>query len=119
MTQKHRTPQHEINPDCAATFATLEQQMVQVSKIQAWVVETLRGNGRPGLIQDHNALALAVHELTEAHKLEVQTREKEAHERRTDNRKWWLGLATLLITSILAVMQTITIAITLSKLAVK
>ena len=114
--------QHNINAECAANFATLTSQMAQVTKNQEQIAIKVFGNGNLGLLQKTEAntrdiaeLTQAVKEMVEARRVEAQIKEKELQERKGDTRKWMLGLATTLITTILAVVQTVTIAVMVGK----
>ena len=123
MTPRKPT-MHDILPECAANMATVTQQLKEVTKDQLQMAETIYGNDKPGLqrttdanTRDIAGNAAVISEMiemrkaeTEVRKAETKAREAETLDRKKDARKWWRGQAASLITSILVVIQTVTIA---------
>jgi hypothetical protein len=105
-------------------MATHTEQMKEIVKDLTHIAETIFGNGKPGLreltesnIRDIASNAKLVGEMIEVRKLETQARteetkvrEAETLQRQSDTRKWWRGQAASVITAILVVIQTATIA---------
>jgi hypothetical protein len=113
---------HAKLPECAAVQATLVEQMERITENQRKISDKVFGNGRVGLDQqtdtntrDIAEIIAAIKKMNEARELETKAREQEIKERKVDTRKWWLTQASGLITTILAVAQTVVIAIVLTK----
>ena len=115
---------HNVLPDCAATFATVTQQVKEITKDLLQLTETIYGDGKAGLrelteanIRDIAGNTKMIGEMIEVRQLETQARlsetkvrEAETEERKKDARKWWRGQAASLITALLVVIQTVAIA---------
>lgn len=113
---------HEIIPECAATQATLVAQMETITENLMKVSETVMGNGKLGLkditaqnSRDIAALTDAIAEIVKERKEEKEARVLDAKEKKGDTRKWLLSQASTLVTSLLAVAQTVVIAWALTK----
>jgi hypothetical protein len=129
MTPKKTLP-HGLLPECAGNFATLTQQVAEITKDQLQIAELVFGNSKPGLrelteanIRDIASNVQMIEEMIEVRKLETQARlaetqvrEKETEDRKKEARKWWKGQVSSVITAVLVIIQTITIAVVLARL---
>ena len=102
-----QTATHPVLPECAAGFATITGVLDRLVKDQAKITETIFGNSKPGLkdtVEDNSRL---IGEYGAAVKEDRANIKKKEEERKSDSRKWWLGVFLALFTSILSAIQTL------------
>jgi len=125
QTQAHtvQTQQSGVLSECAATMATLVEQMRQVTANLGHITDIIFGNGKLGLQDktDDNSRALEaiiklLDEMRDSKKAEETRRQQEALDRRNDMRKWWLGVGTAVVVAVIAILQDITTQTALAKL---
>lgn len=119
-TKRKQLSQEEypINAQCAADMATFAERLSQVVKDQTEIGTLLYGNGKTGLkeqtaqnTRDIADLIEIIKKQNEAKVLADKEKEKllaEAElQRKTDIRKWWIGLGLAIITGIFAIVTTV------------
>src|SRR3990167_2150691 len=111
---KHTTTDAEPLAVCVGHFSTIFERLQHVVDAQARIAETVYGNGRPGLdvISDEHTRQISeiiklMQETARIKIEETQTKEQHRHERQMELRRFWLSIALLSVTTVVAAIQAV------------
>jgi len=128
---------YPINPQCAATMATITERLTALAETQAHTTETIFGNTKPGLKADtaENTRAIAsltklVEAIAEAHKQEQEARLRDAQayartledaekRHKRDRRNFWFGILAAAIIAVITIVQDVATQAALNRMLAK